>query len=107
MVSYARREEKASDVNVASHLLIDTLDRAIDGAIVICNDSDLHFPLREARKRIPVGLVNPSPGQIAGRLRGKSSDGVGGHWWLQLKEEDFRRHQLPDPCGKYAKPAPW
>jgi hypothetical protein len=107
MVSYARREEKASDVNVASHLLIDTLEKQIDGAVVICNDSDLNFPLREARKRIPIGLINPSPGQIAGRLRGKPTDGVGGHWWLQLTAQDFHNHQLPDPCGKYAKPVPW
>jgi len=107
MVSYARREEKASDVNVASHLLIDTLDKNIEAAIVICNDSDLNFPLREARKRISVGLVNPSPGPLAGRLRGKPTDGVGGHWWLQLTAADIQAHQLPDPCGKYAKPGPW
>jgi hypothetical protein len=107
MVSYARREEKASDVNVASHLLIDVLDGTIEGAIVICNDSDLRFPLAEARKRVPVGLVNPSPGVLAGALRGKPTDGVGGHWWLQLNDQDFKNHQLPDPCGKYVKPAPW
>lgn len=107
MVSYARREEKASDVNVASHLLIDTLEGSIEGAIVICNDSDLRFPLAEARKRVPVGLVNPSPGVLAGRLRGKATDGVGGHWWHQLTAQDFSNHQLPDPCGKYVKPGPW
>lgn len=32
MVSYAHREEKGSDVNVASHLLIDVLTNKIDGA---------------------------------------------------------------------------
>jgi hypothetical protein len=30
MVSYAYREEKGSDVNVASHLLLDTLQGAVD-----------------------------------------------------------------------------
>lgn len=33
MVSYAHREEKGSDVNVASHLLLDTLAGEIDGAV--------------------------------------------------------------------------
>jgi len=61
MVSYLYREEKGSDVNVASHLLLDVMRAAIDGAVVISNDSDLRFPIAEARQRVPVGLVNPSP----------------------------------------------
>ena len=32
MVSYANREEKGSDVNVAAHLLLDVLGGAVDGA---------------------------------------------------------------------------
>lgn len=73
MVSYAYREEKGSDVNVAAHLLLDTLQGHIEGAVVISNDSDLALPLREARDRIPVGTVNPSPNQLAGRLQGRST----------------------------------
>ena len=107
MVSHARREEKGSDVNVASHLLVDTLDENIDAAIVISNDSDLRFPLQAARDRIPVGTVNPSRWYLAGDLAGAPTDGVGGHWWRQLKAADYVQHQLPDPCGTYAKPAPW
>jgi hypothetical protein len=34
MVSYAFREEKASDVNVAAHLLLDVLQDEIDAAVV-------------------------------------------------------------------------
>jgi len=60
MVSYAHREEKGSDVNVASHLLVDVLTGAIDAAIVVSNDSDLKFPIRYARTRVPVGVVNPT-----------------------------------------------
>jgi hypothetical protein len=51
MVSYAYREEKGSDVNVASHLLLDTLQGVIDAAIVISNDSDLRLPIEQARAR--------------------------------------------------------
>lgn len=107
IVSYAFREEKGSDVNVASHLLLDTLESTIDAAIVISNDSDLALPLVEARKRLPVGTVNPSPNYLAGRLRGRRGDGVGRHWWLQLAPADLFAHQLPDPCGGFAKPAAW
>lgn len=97
MVSVARREEKGSDVNVASHLLIDVLSGSIDAAVVISNDSDLEFPVKRARERVPVGLINPSSNQLAGRLRGTQHDGVGRHWWHQLTEDEIRRHQLPDP----------
>lgn len=107
IVSYAFREEKGSDVNVASHLLIDALEQNVDAAIVISNDSDLALPLQEARKRIPVGTVNPSPTHLAGRLRGQPADGVGRHWWLQLVAADLYAHQLPDPCAGFAKPAAW
>jgi hypothetical protein len=41
MVQHAHREEKGSDVNVATHLLLDALRSDIDAAIVISNDSDL------------------------------------------------------------------
>jgi hypothetical protein len=107
MVSYAYREEKGSDVNVASHLLLDVLQDSIDAAIVISNDSDLRFPIQEARERVHVGTINPSSAWLAGDLKGKPTDGVGKHWWLQLVADDLRAHQLPDPCGRYTKPPPW
>jgi hypothetical protein len=48
-----------SEVNVATHLLVDAFNDRIDGAVVISNDSDLALPIRHVRDRIPVGLVNP------------------------------------------------
>jgi len=107
MVSYANREEKGSDVNVAAHLLLDVLGGAIDGALVISNDSDLRFPVQQARLHVPVGVVNPSPNYLAGDLRGVSSAGVGRHWWTRLAAADLRAHQLPDPAGQYRRPHGW
>ena len=107
MVSYAYREEKGSDVSVASHLLLDVLSGEVDGAIVISNDSDLRFPVQEARKRVPVGTVNPSRNRLAGDLKGTPNDGVGRHWWRQLQAGDLAAHQLPDPAAGYACPAGW
>jgi hypothetical protein len=67
MVSTAHREEKGSDVNVASLLL---LDNKVDAIIVVSNDSDLALPIRAARERVQVGLVNPGT---------KRSAPAGGH----------------------------
>ena len=108
MTSVARREEKGSDVNVASHLLIGVLTGAIDAAVVISNDSDLAFPVGFARERVPVDLINPTKGYRAGRLAGHPSDGAGDHWWCQLQPADWYRHQLPPTIGaRISKPPPW
>jgi len=107
MVSVAHREEKGSDVNVASHLLLDTLHGHVDAAVVISNDSDLRFPVEQVRELVPLGVVNPSPNQTAGALRGEAGSGAGRHWWRKLNAGDFRRHQLADPAGGYVRPQGW
>jgi hypothetical protein len=111
MVSYADREEKGSDVNVAAHLLIDVFKGRINAAVVISNDSDLAYPLAEARKLVPLGTVNPSSAYLATDLRGTAGEGVGRHWWRQLAPLDYTTHQLPDPVTgpttAYHRPAGW
>jgi len=107
MVSFAHREEKGSDVNVASHLLVDVLTSRVDAALVISNDSDLKFPVSYARTKVPVGTVNPSKKYLAGALKGLPTDGVGGHWWRQLTAPDLLACQLHDPVGTLAKPVGW
>lgn len=106
--SFARREEKGSDVNVASHLLIDVLQWRIDAAIVISNDSDLAFPVHFVRRLIPVGLINPTPNNQAGRLYGSPFEGPGNHWWYRLQVADFKQNQLPHLIEKgIRKPPKW
>jgi hypothetical protein len=107
LVSYLHNEEKGSDVNVASHLLIDTFDGTINGAIVISNDSDLKFPVAEARRRIPVGVINPGNGYPAGDLLPSHATGQGDHWNRNLRLSDYVASQMPDPAGTYPKPAVW
>jgi uncharacterized LabA/DUF88 family protein len=107
MVSHASREEKGSDVNVASHLLLDVLQGGVDAAVVVSNDSDLRFPLQQVRQRVPVGTINPSPSHLAGALRGNAVEGAGRHWWRQLTAADLKDHQLPDPAGGYRRPTEW
>ena len=107
MVRYLHLEEKGSDVNVASHLLLDILSGSVSAAVVISNDSDLAFPIRAARQRVPVGIVNPRGGRFAGVLTGRQTDGIGNHWWRRMNPNLYRSHQLPDPVGRLTKPAGW
>ena len=107
IVSVAKREEKGSDVNVASHLLIDTLNKEIDAAVVISNDSDLEFHMNYVRQSIPIGTVNPTNRYLAGKLRGNPSDGVGDHWWYQLSAADIRASQMPPTVGNVTRPQGW
>jgi hypothetical protein len=107
LVSFLYREEKGSDVNVATHLLLDVLCGAVDAAVVVSNDSDLELPLRRVREQVPVGLINPGVKPLAGKLRGDESDGVGGHWWERLSAAAYMAHQLPDLVGRLGKPYGW
>ena len=45
-------EEKGSDVNLASHLLLDGFDDEYEMAVVVSNDSDLELPIRMVRTRL-------------------------------------------------------
>jgi len=107
MASVARREEKGSDVNVATHLLVDVLAGAVDAAVVISNDSDLKLPIQIARDHAPIGLVNPTKGYPAGALNAAPTVGAGGHWWYQLRTQDFTGAQLPSPASGLTKPQGW
>ncbi len=107
MVSVARREEKGSDVNVAAHMLLDLLHRRVDAVVVVSNDSDLAYPIAEARELVPAGLINPTRGYPAGALNDSPSRGVGGHWWYQLTLPDLTSAQLPPRIGKITKPQGW
>jgi len=107
MVSTLHQEEKGTDVNVASHLLVDVLTREIDAAVVVSNDSDLKFPVNFARRRVPVGLVNPHGGRFAGDLAGQKDEGAGRHWWRRLGAGDYVDHQFPDAVAGYTRPPLW
>lgn len=107
LVSVRAFEEKGSDVNVAVALVAASVGGAIDGAVVISNDSDLAFALRTARTRVPVGLLNPGSRPTAADLRDSPHTGVGGHWWGRLQRDDYRTAQLPERVGEWQRPADW
>lgn len=60
-VEVIKTEEKGSDVNIATYLLIDAFRQDSDLAVVVSNDSDLCEPIRIVKDefRMPVGLLIP------------------------------------------------
>jgi hypothetical protein len=61
MVEVMKTEEKGSDVNLATYLLLDAFRRDYRFAVVVSNDSDLTEPIRVVREELgfPVGVLNP------------------------------------------------
>ena len=55
-------EEKGSDVNLASYLLLDGFENEYGLAVVVSNDSDLELPIRMVRTRLDkqIGVFDPS-----------------------------------------------
>ena len=70
-------EEKGSDVNLATHLVLDGARNAFDVAVVISNDSDLQEPVRVVRRELgkTVGIISPQDGNnpINPQLRAHAS----------------------------------
>jgi len=56
-----KTEEKGSDVNLATYLLLDAFEGKYEVGAVLSNDSDLIEPIRITRLRLgkPVGLLSP------------------------------------------------
>lgn len=72
LVDVLRTDEKGSDVNLASHLLLDAGAGDFDKALVVSNDSDLAFPVQAVRNRfgLTIGVSCPvaRPGRRPARL---------------------------------------
>ena len=98
--------EKGSDVNLASHLLLDAFDDKFEVAVVMSNDSDLLFPITAVRNRFQkiVGMINPQIRPSAA-LR-KNTD-----FCKDIRPHILTRAQFPstltDAQGQFQKPATW
>ena len=113
LVTILNREEKGSDVNLATWLMVDGMDDVYDEAIVVSNDTDLVEPIRQAGQRFgPVHVV--SPHSLTKKLPYTFSyeiDGVAASY-RQLEEHELIAAQLPEtvhlPNGKtVTRPRNW
>ena len=101
-------EEKGSDVNLATRLLVDGFNGEYEQAVVVSNDSDFAGAMRYVRDDLGlrVTLVNPDPRNSSPRELTDAATYVKRLWKSHL-----RRSQLPDTLmdgvGVIAKPAGW
>ena len=106
IVRVLRTEEKGSDVNLATYLLVDAFRGRCDTAVVISNDSDLAEPVRVVKEErgVTVQIVNPHPpSKRSRRLVGTTA--------RQLRKRVVADCQLPDELhdhrGVIRKPEGW
>ena len=103
-------EEKGSDVNLATYLLVDGFERDYEQAVVISNDSDLALPIQLVRDRLhlPIGIVNPNLDQKAFTPKELSDAAT---FRRRLRERTLQESQFPpqltDAKGHISKPSGW
>ena len=101
-------EEKGSDVNLATRLLVDGFNGEYEQAVVVSNDADFAGAMRYVRDDLGlrVTLVNPDPKNTSPRELADAATYVKRLWKSHL-----RRSQLPDTLtdgiGTITKPAGW
>ena len=101
-----KTEEKGSDVNLATQLLVDAYHDDYEIAVVVSNDSDLLMPIqvvtREFKK--PVGLLNPQKNPSHALLPHVA-------FIKQIRPGVLAKSQFPktlrDKRGSFSKPASW
>lgn len=101
-----RTDEKGSDVNLATQMLVDAFAGAYDCAVLVTNDSDLLGPIRAVRRQLgkKVGILNPQK-RPARALHGEVD------FYKQIRGGVLAASQFPTPLndatGTFHKPAPW
>jgi uncharacterized LabA/DUF88 family protein len=105
-VSVIKTEEKGSDVNLATHLLLDGFRHEYEVAAVISNDSDLTEPIRAVRDelKVPIGVLCPHDNP-SWELRRAAT------FWREMRDATLAKAQFPDvltdATGQFHKPARW
>ncbi|MBV8552046.1 MAG: NYN domain-containing protein [Acidobacteriaceae bacterium] len=107
VVKVIKVEEKGSDVNLASHLLLDAFQGNFDVAAVLSNDSDLVEPIRIVTQVLgkPVGLLSPVPNPTSNLGRISS-------FIRRISVSDLAASQFPNPVVRadgfeISKPERW
>jgi uncharacterized LabA/DUF88 family protein len=105
-VQVIKTEEKGSDVNLASHLLLDAFDNAFDCAVVVSGDSDLRAPIQMVLSRFhkTVGVLNPQ------KIPCKALQTIA-RFYKHIREPALQASQFPpvltDAQGTFHKPSSW
>lgn len=109
-VQIQRSEEKGTDVNIASHLLMDCFKGEYERAVLISNDSDLALPVRMVRDdfKKEVVVINPQRGARRGVWEMQRAASRVVH---RINASLLANCQFPDPLadsgGTFSKPRGW
>jgi hypothetical protein len=109
IVDVIKTQEKGSDVNLATYMLLDAFRQESDIAVVISNDSDLREPIRVLIEElgVPVGLVNPHPVRKRSRVMLELEP----RFFKQVRPRVLRACQFPpvlrDGKGEIHRPDGW
>ena len=101
-----KTEEKGSDVNLATWLLMDAFDDLYDCAVIVSNDSDLKEPIAQVRNRFgkTIGILNPQA-NVSQALRPLA------HFIKPIRGGAIGNAQFPaqltDAVGAFHKPPRW
>ena len=105
---FLESEEKRSDVNLATRLLVDGFNGEYEQVVVVSNDADLAGAMRYVRDGLGrrVTLINPDSKNTSPRDLAAAATYVKRLWKSHL-----RRSQLPDTLtdevGDISKPTGW
>jgi hypothetical protein len=101
-----KTEEKGSDVNLATELLVDGFNNDYEIAIIVSNDSDLLMPIQVVTRNLgkPVGLLNPHKNPSVALLPHVL-------FVKQIRKGVLAKSQFPtilsDSQGSFSKPIGW
>lgn len=110
MVQVVHFDEKQTDVNLASDMIVAAWTNACEQIVLCTNDSDIEAALATIRKHCPavrLGIVAPIPGDDHRRI---PADLVRhAHWTKTLKRVHLAQSQLPlkIPGTGIRKPVAW
>ena len=102
-------EEKRTDVNIASHLLMDAFGGRYDTAVVVSNDSDLTTPIEMVVNRLGKRVIVVNPYQArrqSSELRRAASRTIPEINTSVLRAAQFP-HTLADARGRFTRPRSW
>jgi hypothetical protein len=105
-----KTEEKGSDVNLATELLVDGFKGDYELAVVISNDGDLKHPIEYVRETLgkPVGVLNPRKKRSYALSPPKLARGS---FYKPIRAGVIRASQFPatlkDLAGTITKPPAW
>lgn len=109
VVAVIKTEEKRTDVNIATYLLVDCFDDDFDEAVIVSNDSDLTLPVEMVVGKFgkPVGMVNPHPrSRLSSALRKATTFQI-----RSINRSVLARSQFPetlsDDGGEFHRPRRW